>query len=134
MKVRTEHLIGVALDWAVAKCTNAAIAEHCDGPDSWMDILVDGEWEPYWPSVDWAQGGPIKEAAGIGSGPCWDGVKLRAEGSSDRYFARLEFYDGQFCMLTEYGPTELVAAMRLLVHVKIGLEVDVLDDLIGGPT
>ena len=56
---KTSELQGAALDWAVAKC---------EGAETWNDccqILLVGDDEPYHPSTNWEQGGPIIEREGI---------------------------------------------------------------------
>lgn len=105
MKIKTEELIGAALDWAVAKCESTL-------PPSYDD------WTQRWPrySTDWALGGPIIERESmcvISWGAAWD-----AHMSSGPTAAR-----------RVYGPTPLVAAMRCFVARKLGYDVEVPDEV-----
>lgn len=132
MKIKTQDLIGAALDWAVAKCEQkplvfrgrkwptdgAATVEYApwavhpvvNGSGPFVASLCNSTYSP---STDWNQGGPIIERERIdlqwverkGSGPVW----------------RTFHAD---------GPTPLVAAMRCFVESRLGDEVDVLEELI----
>jgi hypothetical protein len=107
MKMKTNELIGAALDWAVARCEGGV------GKD---DLL--GAW--YAPSTDWSQGGAIIE---------------REEISISREFSsgRVEWAAWTPALIRDdaeafgYGETPLVAAMRCYVVSKLGDEVDVPD-------
>lgn len=126
MKVKTNELIGPALDWAVAKCEGFHYFPKDEGPTY---VHKDsGEWHhsgSYTPSVKWAQGGPIKDEERItlnyknldGTGPC------------EAYYLRTLFDDegGWY----QHGPTSLIAAMRCYVASKLGDEVDVPEELCG---
>jgi Protein of unknown function (DUF2591) len=64
MRIKASELIGLQLDWAVAKCTD-------DTPV--MDECSDAYWlneacmplSKYSPTTDWSQGGPIISGEGI---------------------------------------------------------------------
>lgn len=127
MKIKTNELLGPALDWAVAKCEGI-----CEG-----DGLATS-----WPyrhipdfSEDWSEGGPIIERE--------DTNVNRFTHSEVAEFGK-EIYrkDGWTAFTTSsafwitpvrmYGPTPLIAAMRCYVASKLGDEVDVPEELLGG--
>ena len=98
--MKTNELIGAALDWAVAKCEGEEVR------------LIKGQLETLWtdngykPSTDWAQGGPIIEREKITifqTGRDWMGYIWEDTES--------------------FGPTPLIAAMRCYVASKLGDEV-----------
>lgn len=105
MKIKTNELIGAALDWAVAKC---------EGYDYYR---LDGSgWttDCFNPSIDWAQGGPIIER---------EGIELTC---TDEWKAFMPF---QSIPCDEDGPTPLIAAMRCYVASKLGDTVDIPEKL-----
>ena len=98
--MKTSELIGMQLDWAVAKA---------DGyPDE--DILVDCDYWNY--STDWRLGGSLIEREGIQ-------IKKHRSGwvalPEDAQFSEEEYQE---------GPTPLIAAMRCYVASKLGDEID----------
>lgn len=115
MKIETCHLIGPALDWAVAKCED--ITEMFWDTD-------EGGLDSYAPSTDWAQGGPIIDRKKI---------KLLHEASevythNAKWWATTDIdYDDP--VHREFGPTPLIAAMRCYVDSVLGDVVDVPDNL-----
>lgn len=64
--------------------------------------------------INWGQMGPVKERAGITSGPCSPGVFFGQHGKAP----------------PSYGPTELVAVARCYVQSVLGDEVDLPDELV----
>ena len=106
MKIKTSELDGAALDWAVAKCEGLDIRRLSGGEF----LLADGDF--WFPSTDWAQGGPIIEREGIGLLP-----------SGNSYYER----DGG--TYYSYGSTPLIAAMRCYVASKLGDEVEVPEEI-----
>ena len=105
--MKTSELIGVALDWAVARCEG--IVGYGDALD--IGFIKEGG---YTPSSDWAQGGPIIERERIRIDP--RGVWCAAHDS---------------CEWTYYmGETPLIAAMRCYVASKLGDEIEISEDLI----
>lgn len=123
MKIKTSDLTGPALDWAVAKCENAAWIEydrrlHNDedtGPRP-SDYLSQYEFGPDWtPSTDWSQGGPIIEREEISIG--------KADDPNWWAFKGWKAKDGT------PGPTPLIAAMRCFVASRLGDVVDVPEEL-----
>lgn len=133
--MKTSELIGDALDWAVAKCEQAAGENIREGYGSSLLVVDANDFgAPASFSTDWAQGGPIIERERIGtlfdSGsachkPCWFATP---DDQSTSCSYEGEFFDPTF-MVTEsvgvYGPTPLVAAMRCYVASKLGDEVEV---------
>ncbi len=143
MKIRTQELIGPALDWAVAqseglplKLDPMGFREHY--PDSieagwWVwyganqglvvghRTLHRGRDQGYSPSTDWAQGGPIIEREELhwGFGGMRDG-KRNCLGLKRGYWQK-----------PTLGPTPLIATMRCYVIFKLGDEVEVPDELLG---
>lgn len=121
MKIKTNELIGTALDWAVAQ------REHNVG---WQS---EGEDRDYY-STDWAQGGPIIER---------ENVSISRNLSNDEvspgvfhlnptdWLAQLDYS----ALLAQYnyaqnGPTPLIAAMRCYVASELGNEVEVPAELL----
>ena len=109
MKIKTSELQGPALDWAVAKCEELGIRRLSGGEF----LLADGDF--WFPSTDWAQGGPIIEREKISVMFSFDlGVWVSAI--------------GELWVPEEggvHGPTPLIAAMRCYVASKLGEEVEV---------
>ena len=70
----------------------------------------------YYPSTDWAQGGPIIER---------EGIDLQYQGGDNDKWAADMF--GAECSV--YGDTPLIAAMRCYVASKLGDEVEIPEEL-----
>ena len=122
--VKTDTLIGPALDWAVAKVQEVPAVHIVEKPGK---TCVYGEVQgidfPYQPSTDWSQGGVIIDQerytfATIGTGPV-DPVT----GFEPVVCIGID------CLVCE-GPTHLIAAMRCLVRNCLGDEVDVPEALV----
>lgn len=125
MKIQTNQLIGVALDWAVAKCEDKPITlRSVSAMGSKVDTFVSvGERDEfgilaYIPSADWSQGGPIIERENID-------IEHYTPHAEPKYcIAWMRHpYKGR-------GSTALTAAMRCYVASKLGDEVEVPDELI----
>ena len=116
MKVKTNELIGPALDWAVAKCEgrNITIMRNDDGSLFPQPVWSDGLWQQNY-STSWGQGGPIIERERIGV--WWGGV----------WHAK---YDGCKPEAVQDSDYPLIAAMRCFVFSKLGDEVDVPEELL----
>ena len=110
MKVKTNELTDLALDWAVAKCEERPHSYAVTGQPPFTAVV-------FTPSTDWAQGGPLIEKYEID-------LKLVAEGEwqASNVFDDIAFH-------RYFGPTPLVAAMRCYVASKLGDEVEVPDEL-----
>jgi hypothetical protein len=101
--MKTSELIGMQLDWAVAKAEGY--------PDE--DISVDWNY-----STDWRLGGSLIEREGIQIQKHRSGWVALPE---DAQFSEEEYQE---------GPTILIAAMRCYVASKLGDEVEIPDDLL----
>lgn len=124
MKIKTSELSGVALDWAVAKCEYPELiwGETIGLSAHIQELIVIPQFkEPkcWWcPSTDWAQGGPIIEREKITifrTGKDWMGYI-----QEDTEYLRV---------LSSFGPTPLIAAMRCYVASKLGDEVEIPEEL-----
>lgn len=121
--MKTSALIGPALDWAVAQCEFEG-CEDWDGTLDGVDCVSDMQGEVYAPSTHWSQGGPIIEReciATYASGACSVAPK-----NPDYWIAEIL---GTEWMITQYGPTPLIAAMRCYVASKIGNEINIPEEL-----
>jgi hypothetical protein len=117
MKIKTNELIGPALNWAVMTA---------EGPDSFAaNFYYDGdtpvciddqaEFPETWnPGEDWAQGGPIIESEG-----------MQIQTFMDKWLASIPRP-----FVQQDGPTPLIAAMRCYVASKLGDEVEVPEELV----
>lgn len=126
MKFNTTELTGAALDWAVAKTLEPGkfwtSAEHL---------------KTFHPSTDWAIAGPIIEREDFNV------TRVTRAETTERGTDILRM-DGWSACTTEsaywrtpkrgFGPTPLVAAMRLLVATKLGDTVIVPDDVVATET
>jgi hypothetical protein len=113
-EMKTSELTGAALDWAVAK-----IEQEWTDEDRWYNTIGyvdtgDVDDEPYYPSTNWAQGGPIIER---------EFIELTC---TDEWKAFMRFQSNP---CDEDGPTPLIAAMRCYVASKLGDDVDVPEEL-----
>ena len=116
MTIKTSDLTGAALDWVVSKCEGEPV--YFDGVTV---RYVPGQFsdeEPYNPSTNWAQGGPIIEREHISlRGPSIAGVNwasfIDKSGTS---------YGPQY---RQVAPTPLIAAMRCYVASKLGDTVEI---------
>jgi hypothetical protein len=116
--VKTSKLIGLALDWAVAKYEyqNAS-------PDEFFEFMhtpyirdeSTGNRIPFTPSTNWSQSGPIIEREHIAT-------VYRA----GKYWLAYTFDGAKF---EGIGPTPLIAAMRCYIASKLGNEVEIPDEL-----
>ena len=128
--MKTNKLIGTALDWAVAKCEGYDRDKYMMSPDIRKDvnnkvigIMVPNNRDYIWfrPSTDWAQAGPIIEREKISlldqSTQAWGTPPLI-------WFAAVgDVSDDE--VLGYRGPTPLVAAMRCYVASTLGDEVEI---------
>jgi hypothetical protein len=116
MKIDTNELIGVALDWVVA---------HCEKEET---LISNGKLNTFWtedgyhPSTDWSHGGPIIE---------WEWLEVvpwpNESASNMRW--RATQHDTPVTT-SQTGPTPLIAAMRCYVASKLGDSVEVPDDVL----
>jgi hypothetical protein len=130
MKIKVSELTGAALDWTVAKAEGKTPKIQCT---SFRDAFIyrvylgwsyehssSGSIVEYRPSKDWAEGGPIIER---------EGISLIRQ-TPDRWVSEYSNGCDRFDHARSHGPTPLIAAMRCYVTSKLGLEIDVPDELI----
>ena len=123
--VKTDELIGAALDWAVAKCEGFVQAD---------DPPWEAGYEPFAYSTDWALAGPIIEREHVRLQPTITAGGYRAPGTVDAVMAMIELPNGATvyrpgAVVTEYGPTQLIAAMRCYCCAKLGDEIEIPEEL-----
>ena len=137
--MKTSELTEAALDWAVAKCE---FPEPDFAPITWLCYITEGVCDRGWvfkPSTDWAQGGPIIEREGIhltAYHQRWGAYAWpnhTGEPWPTDYEERMKRSKGKPAseMFFQYGPTPLIAAMRVYVASKMGPEVDIPEELTG---
>ena len=124
--MKTSELIGPALDWAVAKCEGFNAEWDDVFEDFWLEMGLRKYTRlgNYQPSEKWEQAGPIIEReciATYASGACSVAPK-----NPDYWVA--EILDTAE-MITQFGPTPLIAAMRAYVASKLGDEVEIPSEL-----
>jgi len=130
--MKTSELSGIALDWAVAKAEGLLEPKEFFGKmvpsvvldmEYWTDGTPMVRLNPcpdvyyraeYDPSTSWQHGGPIIECEFIG---------LQRWNEEHEWAADI---GGGF---EQYGPTPLIAAMRVYVASKLGDDVDVPEEL-----
>ena len=149
MNIKTQDLIGPALDWALAKCEGHRIQARRWGRNiEWVSLdltnVRDDDYTTWCPSYDWAQGGPIIERENI-SVICAEGaydakrrryaVYWAAEKGVKQdgivYGSQGDDYGQHFTIACDSvtGSTPLIAAMRCYVASKLGDEVKVPDEV-----
>jgi hypothetical protein len=133
MKIKTNELTRLALNWAVAVCEGREDPIYRFAPDpedkefdpdedysKYFYISGPDRQGPYNPSTDWLQGGPIIEREGIGLDqyadyPRWQAFTPAPERPSGQAVCN--------------GPTPLIAAMRCYVASKLGDTVEIPTEL-----
>ena len=118
MKVKTNILNGVALDWAVATAEGYKAELDDNEVVSWKIILSNAYRLVWQPSTNWSQAGAIIERELI----TLDYNPLKFEGRP--WIATLP------SGVEEQGATPLIAAMRAYVSSVLGDEVDIPEDLL----
>jgi len=118
VKIKTQDLSGVALDWAVAKAEGLDFEPYfARYRKCWEMHVVRCGYNPerkvyvFEPSADWGQGGRLIEKYRIGFG-IYESSLLAVTGHND--FAG-----------SEHGETHLIAACRAIVAARLGDDVDV---------
>lgn len=112
MKLKTSDLTGPALDWAVAK------AEVQEPVGSFLDgVVAHPDYNKFYPSTNWLQGGPIIERERIS-------ISTEENGWSANICAP------RYGLSLGFGPTPLIAAMRCYVASKLGDTVDIPEELL----
>jgi hypothetical protein len=121
MKIKVSEAKEKTLDYLVSLCEGATNLRYDTVATWWVDFNEEpkalssgwGKSQSWHPSTNWAQGGPIIEREYI-----WLEIN---EGQCYAHKNGLKFYEGE---------TPLIAAMRCYVTSKLGLKVDVPDELI----
>lgn len=121
--MKTNELIGKALDYAVAKILNSDAISYsrlqtfgrptegsCNYPDQ------DSYW-PYEPSESWVQGGPIIASM------IEDDDYIIQKAALDKGVKVMRYKDSN--IECQFGQTVLIAAMRCLVASELGDEVEI---------
>jgi hypothetical protein len=119
--MKTSELTGAALDWAIGKIDQP---QWTDEDLRWITLdycdIGDADDEPYSPSTDWAQGGPIIER---------ECIDLQAYDACSEVPKNPDCWEASIYLAEEIergeGPTPLIAAMRCYVASKLGDEVEV---------
>ena len=128
--VKTSELIGVALDWAVAKADGReeirVFAKTRPTDLGWIEIRFNPEPRAntarYDPSIDWGFGGPIIERERITLDARESDWQARIWNDVRNDYIEVGRRGG-------YCTTALVAAMRCYVTSKLGEEVDIPEEL-----
>lgn len=122
MKVKTENLIDLSLDWAVAECLGATRIQlyEYNGRRMIRVSLPEGIHAPWEPSRYWGQGGPIIDRM-------MQGKFFLLE--NDDSCCHVAYSETEHDNAHGYGPTPLIAAMRCFVANKFGDEVEVPEEL-----
>jgi len=121
MKVKTNELTGIALDWAVGQCEKrklylAKSKRLMTADYGTFNHRHGAPW--YEPSSNWLQGGRIIERERL-----WIQPEIGKEGMGNAWYA-VSMHDTD-----SYGPTPLIAAMRCYVANKLGEEVELPPDI-----
>jgi len=126
--MKTNELIGPALDWAAAKAEGSLAPLGNVFPIGRQlfigvggDLGEPGQWVQYSPSTDWSQGGPIIEREQLN-------LVVRRNCASEDVWGKWSScigYGREFY----YGPIPLIAAMRCYVASHLGETVDVPEEL-----
>lgn len=117
MKIKTSDLEGAALDWAVMRAIN-----------------VGTPWR-YWGqaitaySTNWEHGGPIIEREGIATREIPPVSGDNGYIFTRRWIAEMFRFPGGPRRSVAYGTTPLVAAMRCYVANKLGVEIEIPEEL-----
>ena len=158
MKIDTSELIGLALDWAVAKCEGYGgenylkaidLRYNAQGKVSAMLVPIDREYIKWLPSTDWSQGGPIIDSEGISIIRCDDDYGIGSDGYANvlripvwcatngrhgiEYSTDHQSHEAMYQVIASevfHGPSSLIAAMRCYVASKLGYTVEVPNELL----
>lgn len=118
VKIKTNELIGPALDWAVAKCEGVKVEKFPESPS----LFYGKGFDKYRPSTNWSQGGPIieRERLCVGYRHQPDPEYCPINDPVINCWARTT--PGHYLF---YGPTPLIAAMRCYVASELGDVVEI---------
>ena len=112
MKIKTNELSGIALDWAVAKCEDMSRLDERVTPEG---VRWAGDF--FQPSKHWSEGGPIIER---------EGISIEWSSLWDCWTAR----DLRNAAFSFTGLTPLIAAMRCYVAAKMGDTIEIPKELL----
>lgn len=112
--MKASDLTGPALDWAVAKCDMELVDDggQVHVVNGWVVVYDDGQVEPWSPSTNWAQGGPLLDFHMLTVGP--------AENEGYEAYSYPKEHSPAY-----WGETPLEAAMRCIVAAAVGDEIEV---------
>ncbi|MDE9463524.1 phage protein NinX family protein [Xenorhabdus bovienii] len=116
MKIKTSELTGRALDWAVAKADGRGVKINELG---YVFVCDNRSIGVYSPSTDWAKCGELIDTHLIELNN-----QVISENEVEHWATCMDEYI--------YGSTALEAACRIVVHVKLGDEVEIPDELLEG--
>ena len=120
MKVKTNKLTGVALNYAVAVALGGTHLFHDTVATWWIKIngghraLAKGWAQSFTPDTDWSEGGPIIERERLLLKPVL------------QHWVAYTYNQDDWQM----GPTPLIAGMRCFVASKLGDEVGIPEELL----
>ena len=110
--MKVSELSGEQLHWAVAQAEGLVVRVINNLGEL---VLPNGDF--WFPSIDWAQGGPIIEREGIQIQKHLSGWVALPEGA--------EFSEENY----QEGETPLIAAMRCFVASKLGEEINIPEEV-----
>ena len=134
--MKTSELIGPALDWVVAKCNgDFALYHNIEEGQRFLNLWTGSAFLKY--STLWSCGGPIIEREKIDlefmdNFEAWCGSVVREYGQDRESYSDdqdRDSYTVEQESFVAYGPTPLIAAMRVFVASRLGNEVDVPEEL-----
>jgi len=121
----------VALNWAVAKCEGIETMPDRAYPYINVTGIVMDNGGYYKPSTEWAYGGPIIEREGIELWCSLLGQSNHADPMWQKSHWRAKYYNkGVGDNVVFDGTTPLEAAMRCYVASKLGIEIDIPQELV----
>ncbi|HAV2159461.1 TPA: DUF2591 domain-containing protein [Enterobacter cloacae] len=121
MKIKTEDLNGIQLDYAAAVATGQQVDFEADTGCLWFEER--DVWFVWNPSTEWAQCGPMMERFSIS---CYESVDL-VSGEVFHWVGVNELVTRHRRGLIADNPR--VAICRAVVFAKLGNEVDIPDEL-----
>jgi hypothetical protein len=131
MKVRTSELEGAALDWAVAQCEGVEVWIATGNQYPHLLRLAGEISKNYTPSSDWAQGMPIlvrERIVVLMLSNVWCAF---APGSTYHdYDPAYWLFEGVATGADVQGASYLIAGMRCYVRSKLGVVIDVPEELL----
>ena len=126
VEVKTAELVGPALDWAMAKAEGMTAHVAIDGniyasAACWIRnrrFCAPGASEIFKPSIDWAQGGPLRD-------------KYKVDVTEGDHAVSASILTESCECMDASGPTALIAMCRAIVAAKLGDVAQVPAELVG---